>query len=512
MIRNFKYIKNKRCDISNGNMINNYYKKGGGVLEIIIAFAVLSMTLSAVIMIIFGNQSLSVDNQVFNEAIYRTSKGLETVRSLSRVDFLSVTSTTTTEISGGISFLEKITVTDISQCKKQATTTTSWTVGGTKNNYVEMGTILTDKILAKALGGDCIDNSPTSSWDNPNRFASDTMNPAKPTALDELNRIVYIGADKSPFLFIASTTYATLNQNSGLFLTFTNGFDAKKQINAIDAARYPATGKIYAFAAIASSTEQLEIIDVTNPLQPTAIFRGLSSCVTGSAPQGFLVYFYKNTLYLTTRYTAGPEFHIFDVSNPLSPTEYPIGSVACKGLELGSTVEDIVVQDQIIGGVAKRLAYFATDEIDKELRVFDVTNPLSITEITSANQNLPGAQDGMSLFVIGNKLFLGRQSNPAGPDLYVYDISNANSTTTYLGSVDIGTGVNAIRVAGKFAFIATPKTNQEFQVWNIENLSNITNIAKYNFGNVVNRGIDYDPDFIYSTGQSTPNFQIIYSP
>ncbi len=487
-------------------------KNGFSTLEMLMAFAILTLSMSAVIMVIFGNQSVSVDTETSHEAIYKTGKMLEKARAESRQNFLSLVSNTITEISGSVTYINKITITDLTQCKKQATSTTEWSIGGFKPQKIELGTLLTDTATALALGGDCINDIPSSNWTSPRRFASNTMNPGRPTALDELNRMVYLGSDRTPFLYIASTTYARLGQNSGLFEVFTNGFDVKHTINSIDAVRYPSLNRTYVFSAIASSTKQLAVIDVTNPRQPTITYLGLSSCVTGLAPQGYLVLYYKNTLYLTTQYTAGPEFHIFDVTNPLNPIEYAIGSSSCRGLELGNSVNDMVVQDQIIGGVTKRYMYMATDELDKELRVFDVTNPLSIVEVTSANQNLPGEQNGMSLFSVGYKLYFGRQSTPSGPDFYVYDTSNPNTGLTLLGSVDIGTGVLAIRVAGKFAFIATPRVNREFQVWNIENPSNITNITVYNFGNVVNRGIDYSPDFIYSTGQSTPNFQIIHSP
>ncbi|MFZ2521872.1 MAG: hypothetical protein WAX44_02645 [Minisyncoccia bacterium] len=487
-------------------------EKGSSTLEILIAFAVLSLSMSAVVSLLFGSQIIAVDTETNHEAIYMTTKNLESARKLSRENFLTLNGTTTTETSGNVTYTKRLTITDISQCKKQATTTTTWTVGGTKPEYIELSTFLTNTPLALSLGGDCISNSPLSNWDNPTRFASDTMSPGKPTSLDELNRFVYIGADKSPFLYIASTSYATLGQNSGLFLTFSNGFDLKAEPNSLDAVNFPAINSKYLFVALASSTKQLGIVNITNSTAPSVIYKGLSSCVSGSYPEGYLVYFYKNTLYLTTLYTAGPEFHIFDVTDPTNPIEYPIGSALCKGYELGNSVNDIAIVEQIIGTSTKKIAYMATDQSSKELRVFDVTNPLSIAELTSANQDLPGIQDGLSVYVIGNKLYLGRQSAPSGPDLYIYDISDPTIGLVSLGSADIGTGVLAIRVAGRFAFLATPKVNQEFQVWNIQNPSNVTNVAKYNFGNVVNRGIDYDPDFIYSTGQSTPNFQIIYSP
>lgn len=486
--------------------------KGSATLEILLAFTVLIISLSTVILVFFGNQSLTVDSVTNNEALYKAQKILEDARTLSRKDFLSLISTSTSEDSGGLLYQKSLIIDDVTMCKKQAIGSILWATTTPRQQKIELTTMLTDTETALALGGDCIDNPPISNWENPQRFASDTMSPGKPTALDELTRMVYIGADKAPFLYIASTSYATLGQNSGLLVTYSNGFDLKHTPASLDTVRYPSLNKTFTFLAIASSTKQLAIADVTDIFNPTVIYRGLSSCVAGGSPQGQLVAYYKNTLYLTTLYTSGPEFHIFDVTNPTNPVEYPIGGVACKGFELGNSVNDMVIIDQVISGTIKRYVYMATDEINKELRVFDVTNPLNIIEIFSANKDLPGAQNGMSLYNIGNKLYLGRQSTPGGADLYIYDISNPALGLPLLGSVDIGTGVNAIRVAGRFAFIATPKVNQEFQVWNISNPTSITNISKYNFGNVVNRGIDYNPDFIYSTGQSTPNFQIIYSP
>ncbi len=486
--------------------------RGSSTLEILIAFTLLTITLSTVVLVIFDNQSLYTDIENNSEALYKTIKTIEDVKVKSKNNFLAAISTSSQEVSSGIVFLKELNVIDISLCKKQVGATTEWTTMKAKPQTIEMVTILSDIITAIGLGGDCASQTPKSDWKNPAKYASATISPGNPTSLDELNKVVYIGSDKPPFIHIASTTHATKNQNSNILETYTNNFDLKNAPNSIDAVRYFSLNKIYLFSAISSSTKQLAIIDVTEPKKPSVIYKGLSQCVSGSYPQGWLTYFYKNTLYLTTRYTAGPEFHIFDVTDPLNPIEYPLTSSNCRGLELGDSVNDIVVQDQIVDGAVKRFAYLATDEIDKELRVFDVTNPLSVKEVLQANQNLPGSQNGMSLFSIGNKLFLGRQSAPTGPDLYIYDTSNPITGLTLIKSVDIGTGIYSMRVAGKYLFISTPKSNQELQVWNIENTSNITNIAKYNSGNIALRGIDFNSDFIYATGQSLANFQIIHTP
>lgn len=491
------------------------HSKGMSTFELLLAFSILSLSLTAVISMVYGNQSAMVDTQTTTEALNRAQKFIEQERALAASDFLAASTTSTTESIGSQTYTEAMLVADITPCKKIATSTVSWNNGTLRPQKIELATILTDIPGTRALGGDCPTSAPVNGWTNPTRFASDTFSPGKPLALDVLDRIVYVAEDKTPFLMIANTKNATLHQTNGLFVTYTNGFDAGNQINSIDAIQWtnPATGakKVYVFAAMNTTSNQLKVIDVTVPTAPNVVsVVSLSSCVTGSFPQGWQVLAYGNRLYLTVRETAGPELHVFDISTPSTPTELSIGSGSCKGLELTDTAEQMAVHDQTVGGISKRYLYLATDESDREIRVLDVTNSLSISEATHVD--LAGGQDGASVYLLGTKLYFGRKSVASGAELYLYDASNPVTGLLLLGSKDIGTDVLGIRVAGPLAFLATGKTNQEFQVWNIANPAAITNVAVYNFGNVVGAGIDYEPDFIYATGQSTPNFQMLYSP
>lgn len=490
-------------------------QRGNSTLEILIALAILSLAFTAVLLVFAGNQSVAVDIETSDEALSIAQAQMEAARAASRQDFNQLAPASANVTSRSLTYTDTLAVTDLTPCLARATSTVSWQEGSITES-ITLATLLADVTGTIALGGDCASSYPAGGWSNPTRFASDTLSPGKPSALDVLDHVAYVGLDKAPFLAIASTTYATLGQNSGLFVSFDNGFELDTEPYSLDAVRLfdssSSTFKTYLFAAVASTTAQLRVVDATDIKNPvTVATTSLSACVKGSFPEGWLVYYYKNTLYLLTRETAGPELHIFDVINPKNPIEYAIGSASCKGLELTDTVEDLVVRDQTVAGLTKRYAYFVTDQSNKELRVFDVTDPLHPVEVTAANQDLPGSQDGASVFAIGNKLYVGRQS-ASGADIYVFDISNPPSGLSTLGSVDIGTGAIGLAVAGNFAFIATPKTNQEFQVWNIANPSSITNVSKYNFGNIVANGVDYESDFVYTTGQATPNLQVLYSP
>ena len=479
-------------------------------LEALIALAVLTLGISASVLVSFGSQSLAVDVQTNREALSKAHAALEDTRATSRQDFASIVSQATTTDD---MYLKRFELLDDEQCKKVVLSRVVWNVTPSRHEKVELQSSLGDIALALAYGGDCIVDPPHSIWDNPQRFASDTISTGKSTAIDVLDKIAYIGADHSPYFYIADTTLAVLGQTSGLLVVFGNGFDAGAQINSLDAIHDLSSGKNYVFAAMDAPTNQLEVIDVTDIHNPViAATRSLSPCVAGSYPQGWRVRYYGGKLYVTTRFTAGPEFHVFDVTTPANPTEYTIGGGVCRGFNLGDTANDFVVKDQIVGGMSKRFIYLATDEIDKELRVFDVTDPIHMSEVTPANQDLPGAQNGLSVFLLGNKLYVGRQSTPGGPDLYIYGVSNPLAGLTLLDSQDIGTGVLAIRVAGRFAFLATPKSNKEFQVWDISKPLAITRIKDYSFGNIVDEGLDYESDSIYATGQATPNFQMLYRP
>lgn len=482
------------------------HRRGSSTLEILIAFAVLMLSLTAMVSISFGNQSMSLDTETNNEALYMAKGALEEARALSRLSFASVLTAT---VSDSI-YTKTLEVSDLTPCRKEVTSRVSWLVSALRPQNIELTTGLTSPAEIAAFGGDCITEPPPSDWDNPQVFADDTINPGKTTDIDVLGKIAYLGSNASPYFYIADTTGAVQGQSGGLFVTFANGFDLDAEPNSLDAIKSGA--KTYVFAAVADAVNQLRVIDVTDITNPVlAASRTLSSCVTGSYPEGWRLKVYGDRLYFATRETAGPEFHIFNISDPENPTE--LGTGACLGTELNTTVNDIAVQDRMIAGTLMRFAYAATTGDNREISVFDVTDPLntgSATEVVAARQDLGGSQNGASIFLVSNKLYFGRES-ASGPDLYVYDATDPTAGLSLIASWDAGADISDLFVAGPYAFVATSKPSNEFQVLNVSDLSSIYLIIEYNFTNKVDR-IDYETDFVYTNGLSTPNFQILYSP
>src|SRR3989344_5566093 len=74
---------------------NFFFKKssaGFSTLEILIAFGVLIMAVTAVILVIFGNQSVAVDTETNSEALSKATISLEEARATSRQSYNSLIS------------------------------------------------------------------------------------------------------------------------------------------------------------------------------------------------------------------------------------------------------------------------------------------------------------------------------------------------------------------------------------------------------------------------------------
>ena len=60
---------------------------GFSTLELLIAFAVLTLSLTAVILVAFGNQSVAIDTELAQRALYLAAKNLDEAGALAISDF-----------------------------------------------------------------------------------------------------------------------------------------------------------------------------------------------------------------------------------------------------------------------------------------------------------------------------------------------------------------------------------------------------------------------------------------
>ncbi len=196
---------------------------------------------------------------------------------------------------------------------------------------------------------------------------------------------------------------------------------------------------------------------------------------------------------------------------PTDPLE--IGS----GFAVGASVYGIAVRDQYSPTDAKihRFAYLATSNPAKEVMVLDVTNcensksTCSISEVTGARTALSGTQEGRSIDIIGNRLYLGRQSvTGGGPDVYVFDVTDPLATTNglpTLGQVDVARDATSLRVSGPYLFVGTNKNAQELQVLssNPDSLASVYT-RDFNVSNVLETDLDFDNGALYVVQNQDP--------
>lgn len=438
---------------------------GGSTLEIVIAFAILVIALSGVITASFGNQSLAVDTQTTHEALAKARTELAEEQTDARTSFSLVADKgpSTDDI-----YTKEMDVEGLDECLKRVTSRVTWQTSPIRNQYVTIESLIADWRGPFDYGGPCSGTGPgDDDWLDPYWSDREEIDEggAKATDIDATSTMVYLtsnaATDSKPDLIAMdaldpSNIIEKGNINTGAGL------------NAIDVAGS------YAYVANDESTNQFQVIDVTNPSNPVLVVsRSLAGVdPSGSYPEGRSVYYYRQRAYIATRETAGPEFHVFDVSIPTNPTEMG------PGKELNHTVNRVIVREEIISGAPKIVTYLATSANDKEIIVLDVTDPSTITEI--GNFNAAGDEDGLSLFVLDSRLYLGRRESSGDPEFYILNIADPQNPIP-LGSLPISDDVEDIAVSRHLAFLAVSQTNEELQIINVKNSESPAPWSSFNF-------------------------------
>lgn len=453
-----------------------------------IAFALMSLVFGGVILADFSASYWGVAAETSNEGLYKAKTRLEELRAVVKKDFRLASSSPATKIldtscgAGGLCYFVQTIVSDLSPCSKYVQAQVDWQVNNYPTTTTSLFTNLTDTNEAINQGGDCPLTAPQGAWGG---FTASTTFPStvtgNPKGIDVLGGTAYVGTDASPYLQIRQPAGA---------VTFSNSFALLDSVNAIDVARDIATGRTYAYFAMASTSKQLAIVDVTDVRNPVLVANTGLNNVSGAASDGWRIAYYEQKLYITTRDSAGNELHILDASNPAAPTE--LGS-----LDLSTSVYGFVVREQNINGAVKRYMY-AADTLDNgEVKIIDVTSAsvptLAATlDLPDAGCGLADKPDGISAFLSGNTLFVGREYSSVScsslPNVYAITVSNPlvpviASQNTPSSSQD--GSITGLRVSGDFVYMMTSTS------------------ANPDIGSL----IDIEGNYIYAAKNTTKNIQ-----
>lgn len=429
--------------------------RGFSTLEILIAFSILSLTLTAVILVTVGTQTFAISSWTNHEALALAQAALEDTRAHAAQDFSTVLSTApASTTSGALTYLTQVQVASLTDCKKIATSSVRWGDSG-RPQTIEFTTLLTDLTGMLALGGDCEVNPPTGTWQS---IASVTSGDGTvgATDVDTLNNTIFVSAASTSaavsdlFIFTYNVTAHTITPRGSI--NTSSGFAA------LDAA-----GK-YVYAANAETSNQLQVINVSSPDAPSVVsFTSLPNMTSGMAcpgsstcSAGRSIYYYNGYVYIGTSYlanlgsvpaTSNNEFHIFCVADPSvsnCSAAHPkwIGSV-----NINHNVNAILVRGHY--------AYLATSNDAGELTIVDLAH-LTTAPVT---YDAPGAQDGLSLTLVGTTLYLGRaKGTSASPDLIPVDISTPLAPAACTScAINVAEDVSTLAGSGTTLFAATSK-------------------------------------------------------
>jgi len=474
---------------------------GFATLELLIAFVILVIVLTTVITFIFSSQSISVDSQTNNEALYKAKQYLEEARALGRKNFFALADI------GAISediYTKTLKVNWTDDYVKEITSRIAWNTELQRPQQVELTTMIASR--ENALRGDtCDPQLSADEWKNPQVLGYvDFPSNEGATDMDTRLKKVYLTTNPSaaakPDLYIIDVSKPTNPKIIGEINTG-NGLEAVKVIKYDGSLCETCKGKIYAYVANRSINAQLQIIDVTDPQNISLVANFKIPNVTGTG-YGKSIFYKDGFIYLGLYKTTGLEFNIIDVSNPLSP-QY------VAGWELNATVNDIIVKDNNIAYLAITQPNPPTDK--KNFIILDISNPANIQEIASFSPQTTLTQSGNSLFLDGDTLYLGRTDGANCSnchELYVLDVSNPSSILVK-GSKKIDSTITAMTLRENYLFMMTDAANEGFQIWDVSDPLNITKYVGKNIAQKSTGAFDCEGNLMYVGQESNRALQII---
>lgn len=444
--------------------------KGVCLIEIVLALALLS----TIIALTFGAQwavgDLSLNNARAVSAI--------NIANLQLTNVLDSRILSAQDTSASFGVLNSLVTKPFTRCEYTVGSESVWRTGWRSTSTNNISLLVSDLEVAGKYGKDC-GGQPEQFW-NGGFVLLDTINLGfSAVSVDVSKDYIFVSLrptqESDPDMAVVSLNPPRMP----LFLNTGVG------INKID------VSENYAFAAQHSSSSQLAVIDVSDVSNPEIVATTTLPGVAGSRPEAISIFYFDSRVYVGTKRTAGREFHIFDVSNPESPRW--LGS-----REVNHNINDIAVKDGF--------AFLATSGNIRDLIVLDVRDPANIVQ--SAAIDLLGNEDGRSIHVAGNSIFLGRHKSvaPGRDELHVLEYrvnpDDGSLEISSHGSAPTGADVQSIAYAGGFVFAATSNAQKTLQIFELNRQGRPVQIAERNFpANAT--GIDFENDlFAVTSGQS----------
>lgn len=516
-------------------------RAGFSTIEILITFAVGIIFLTAAMMVAFSDPTLTRQislNTSYAAALDTALDGSALATSSNKIgqlmnDIAGNWSALVSSDTDGFYTNDPV-VTDISPCMKEITNATTWSTFQSRVRSMTFGTAISNMDTAIALGPGGCDPLPPGDWNNPE---SNNLAQANISGADNGTGIAVKYVQGTRYAFITTNPQGSGNKKEFTVIDVTDisveSSDVKATLAMDKGLLGLAIAGDYAYVLNNDVTNQLQIIDINDPEAPIKLPTSYTlpniTCTfhnQNCQRIGRSIVYYDGYLFIGTGYMVGhsPEFHIYCVSDNSVAGCSPTTPVALGRLNLDHNVNDIAV--------AGNFAYLATSADYGELTVIDVSNKTSLgTPPTYSNQNVnnlkynaittqgnASTEDATSVYVLGSKLYLGRErvNNQHEREFYVLDISN-HANITSLGMTTLGLGNNSflsdIEVQSKTAFVSATDSNQSLLIIDVTNSANPQKRNNCSDFNTSQRAtaLSYNSNIIFlSQDQGSTLLKIVY--
>lgn len=527
---------------------------GFSTIEILIAFSVGIVFLSAAMMVAFSDTSLTkqvsvdsgqataLDTMLDNGGVYRSTTCIGDLTKSLAMDWNKYPTCDTID---GVYTYKPPAVSDISQCMKQVLSETDWSSINKPKRYVEMNTIVSNMAVAQALGPGGCDPTPPGGggiwWDNP-ADAGWNVTPSQLSGSGSGIGILNIAG--RTYAFVTTWTRSNGGGNGNVTkpdlwpidISTPESPTSLPGLNTSAGGTSPGLGGIavatinntpYAFVIQNDSSNQFQVIDLSSPtgLTTSAIKANIPLPNMTSSVIPTSIAYYNGYVYIGTPYVAfgagnqNQEFHVYCVSDASVRNCSPTTPVWMGSFNVNHNVNDVAIEQRIVNGTNKTYAFLATSDSSgsyPELTILDVTNPAAIS--LAGSLTLPGTMYGTSIYVLGNRVYLGRQRATGSYfDFYVLDISTSLSSPSILKKLQLGLGPNTavtkILVHGNIAFLLTSDSNAPIEIWDAgSNASSVVKVSSC--ANIINLPVSIDlayyNDLIYIVNQNQAAMNTIH--
>lgn len=449
-------------------------------IEFLVALAVTATVLTASARIVFGLQDAVVIRDITTEAQDIAKEDAALVRMQSG-PLQSIPPMATASNDFAVERVLRVST----LCTATAITRVSRSIP--RAATTELATTVTSSQSLTDSGLDCPAIGLTGQWTSPRSVGAISLGLARIQihGVDVVNRnsarlAVAVGTSTQPAdpdLFVVDATNAasplvlsSIHTGGGLF--------------AVDVAGS------YAYVVHNSSSLQFQVIDLTAPAHPVLVASRSLPSASGSFPEGRSIFIFRNRAYIGTYETAGSEFYIFDISNPLSPVF--LGSKA-----VNHSVRTIVVREESVGTTLKLLAYIASSANAAELQVLDVTDPAHILDFSVFDAQ--GSGSATALFATGKVMWIARQQVVGEPTVVAVSVAEPLHPTllsSYNAKLKSGSVVNGFVVSNVTLVMTTSDTASPFLVCAITDAYAITSCSA---GTVISNSgrIDYQDNLTF---------------